>query len=138
VELRDLLDERQRGPTAFTPELRYGDGDSAIRFVSAAFGLTTGLTVRDEGGRLAHAELWLGSSPVFVAGGSQPVAVWGDRTQCTEVRVSDPDAHCAAARREGATIVVAPHDTSYGARAYVARDPEGFLWGFSTYEPSRP
>jgi len=26
-------------------------------------------------------------------------------------------------------------DTSYGAREYSARDPEGNLWGFGTYGP---
>jgi uncharacterized glyoxalase superfamily protein PhnB len=119
----------------FTPELRYRDGDGAVRFLSAAFGLDGGLAVRDDSGHIAHAELWLGPSAVFVAAGPQPEDVWGDRTQCTQVLVSDPDAHCRRARREGATIVVAPHDTGSGARAYVARDPEGFLWGFSTYAP---
>jgi uncharacterized glyoxalase superfamily protein PhnB len=123
------------GPPAFTPELRYRDGERALRFLSSAFGLESGLVVRDDRDRLAHAELWFDSSAVFVAAGPQPEGVWGGRTQCTQVLVSDPDAHCARARGAGAPIVVEPHDTGYGARAYVALDPEGFLWGFSTYAP---
>jgi len=123
------------GPPVFTPELRYRDAERAVRFLSSAFDLVPGLAVRNDAGRLTHAELWLEASPLFVAAGPQPDAVWGDRAQCTQVVAGDPDAHCTRAEREGATIVVAPYDTPYGARAYVARDPEGFLWGFSTYVP---
>jgi uncharacterized glyoxalase superfamily protein PhnB len=125
------------GPSIFIPELRYQDGEAAIRFLAAAFGFDVGLEVNDRTGRLMHGEVWLASSPVFVASGTQPDAVWGDRTQCTLVHVADPDAHCTRAREAGAAIVVAPHDTSFGSRAYVARDVDGFLWGFSTYMPRR-
>jgi uncharacterized glyoxalase superfamily protein PhnB len=35
-------------------------------------------------------------------------------------------------------VVVLPLATThYGARHYWVRDPEGFLWGFSTYKPRR-
>ena len=27
------------------------------------------------------------------------------------------------------------HDTDYGSSEYVARDPEGNLWSFGTYNP---
>lgn len=126
------------GPLTLVPELRYRDGEAAVAFLSKAFGLQPGLQVRDAAGRVGHAELWLGTSAVFVAGGSEAHDIWGENRQCTQVHVMDPDAHAARARDAGATIVSAPHDTPYGARGYAARDPEGFLWAFSTYTPEPP
>lgn len=46
-----------------------------------------------------------------------------------------PAAHCARARRGGAEIVRDLHDTDYGSREYSARDPEGNMWHFGTYQP---
>jgi uncharacterized glyoxalase superfamily protein PhnB len=51
------------------------------------------------------------------------------------VVVEDADAHCARARAAGAEIVDDLHDTDYGSRDYSARDPEGNMWYFGTYQP---
>jgi uncharacterized glyoxalase superfamily protein PhnB len=51
------------------------------------------------------------------------------------VVVEDADAHCARARAAGAEIVDDVHDTDYGSRDYSARDPEGNMWYFGTYQP---
>jgi uncharacterized glyoxalase superfamily protein PhnB len=125
----------QGGAPVFIPDLLYADGHAAIAFLARAFGFVPGLTV-DEQGRVIHAELWMGDE-VLMLGGSDDAEAWFGRRQCTQVVVADPDAHCARARAAGATILVEPHDTPYGARAYVTRDTEGFVWGFSTYRPAR-
>lgn len=52
------------------------------------------------------------------------------------VVVDDPDSHHAAAVGAGARIVRELQDTDYGSREYSARDPEGNLWSFGTYDPS--
>jgi uncharacterized glyoxalase superfamily protein PhnB len=49
--------------------------------------------------------------------------------------VADPDAHHERAAGAGADIVRAPQDTDYGAREYSARDLEGNVWSFGTYQP---
>jgi hypothetical protein len=51
------------------------------------------------------------------------------------VVVIDPDAHCARARDAGAEILREPFDTDYGSRDYSAKDPEGNVWHFGTYQP---
>ena len=38
----------------------------------------------------------------------------------------------------GAEIVIDLHDTDYGSRDYSAKDPEGYLWDFGTYDPAAP
>lgn len=123
------------GPPVFVPDVLYPDGRAAIDFLSRAFGFVPGLVVEEQG-VVVHAELWM-SDEVLMLGGSDDAEAWFGRRQCTQVVVADPDAHHAQAREAGATILRAPHDTPYGARAYVAQDTDGFLWGFSTYRPSR-
>ena len=52
------------------------------------------------------------------------------------VYIPDPDAHCAHAQAAGAEIISAPHDNEgYPGRGYAARDPEGHVWSFGSYDP---
>ena len=50
--------------------------------------------------------------------------------------VDDPDAHHARAKAAGATIIRELEDQDYGSRDYSARDPEGNIWSFGTYDPA--
>lgn len=49
--------------------------------------------------------------------------------------VTDPDAHHDRAKAAGALIVRDLVDQPYGSREYSARDLEGNLWSFGTYDP---
>lgn len=122
-------------PTLF-PALRYRSGRDAVAFLTSAFDLQAGLQVSSNDD-LAHTELWSGRGVVSVDAGPDPHGCWRDLTQCTCVVMADPDAHHARAAAAGARIVRAPYDTPYGARGYVTQDVEGFLWSFSTYQPTR-
>jgi len=51
------------------------------------------------------------------------------------VVLDDPDAHHARAVAGGATIITPPHDNDYGGRSYEARDSEGIVWSFGSYDP---
>ena len=51
------------------------------------------------------------------------------------VIVEDPDAVYGRAKAEGAEITREPQDTDYGSREFSARDPEGNVWSFGTYDP---
>ena len=53
------------------------------------------------------------------------------------VVVSDCDAHYARAKEGGAEILRLPVDQDYGGRDYTARDCEGYIWTFGTYDPWR-
>jgi uncharacterized glyoxalase superfamily protein PhnB len=125
------------GPSVLVPELRYDDAAAAVTFLTRAFGLEPGLRVPDASGQVVHAELWLAESAVMVAGGLDSDDWWRGRSQCTQVKVADPDGHFARATAAGADIVRPIADTPYGARGYLVQDPEGILWGFSTYQPRR-
>ena len=47
-----------------------------------------------------------------------------------EPDVDDPDAHHAKAVAEGANVIRPLQDEPYGARGYMAEDPEGHQWFF--------
>ena len=124
-----------KAPNIF-PCLLYDDCAAAAGFLTRAFGFAPVLEVPDRSGGLMHVELRLGAGLVMLGSRAGEHAQPPGTLQSTHVRIGDPDQHCAHARAAGAAIEQPPKDTSYGARGYCARDPEGFLWGFSTYEPA--
>jgi uncharacterized glyoxalase superfamily protein PhnB len=125
------------------PALRYRDADAAIAWLRDAFGCSEHALHRDGAGTVAHAELRLGAGLIMVGqysqdgwlGGGQPNALAS--TVSLYVVVDDPDAHHARAVAAGARIVRDLVDQPYGSREYSARDLEGNLWSFGTYDPNR-
>ncbi len=126
----------QAGPASLFPGLHYADGEGAMRFLAAAFGFTPGLVVPGADGTIAHAELHRGADTLMIGSSPKDEALWNGHGQTACVRVAEPDQHFDRARAAGAVIVRPIETTSYGARGYVARDPEGFVWNFSNYQPS--
>jgi uncharacterized glyoxalase superfamily protein PhnB len=127
---------------AVIPCLRYDNALAAIAFLRDAFGFTEHLVVPDGNGGITHAQLTLGQGMVMLGSASNPpIADWltaarlGGVSGCIHVMVPDADAHHATAAAHGATILEAPSDQDYGGRNYLARDPEGNLWSFGTYDP---
>jgi uncharacterized glyoxalase superfamily protein PhnB len=124
------------------PALRYRDADAAIGFLKQAFGFSEKAVHRGEDGSVGHAELVLDSNLVMLGqfttegwmGGNPPDPLAS--TVSLYVVVADPDSHYAAANAAGATIVRELEDMDYGSREYSARDPEGNLWSFGTYDPN--
>jgi uncharacterized glyoxalase superfamily protein PhnB len=51
------------------------------------------------------------------------------------VVVDSVDAHAARARAAGAEILMEPQEQEYGGSDYIARDPEGNIWSFGSYDP---
>ena len=130
--------------SSIIPAMRYRDAAAAIDWLCRAFGFERHLVVPGPAGSIAHAQLRLGSGMVML--GSirdnewgrlirQPDEIGGFETQSAYVVVPDPDAHHAQARREGARIVIEPHDEDHGGRGYGCRDLEGRLWYFGSYDP---
>jgi uncharacterized glyoxalase superfamily protein PhnB len=115
------------------PELTYRQGVDAVNWLARAFGFATTLQVPGPDGGPLHAEMRLGDSTIMLnlGGALQP----GESPQAISVRVDDPDELFARASAEGAVAVQSPVTTHYGARSCWMRDPENFLWGFSTYRP---
>ena len=114
------------------PALRYRDANAALEWLQRAFGFAEKAVYRGDDGTVHHAELQLGAGMVML--GEQPEAAPSD-AQTIYVVVDDPDAHHQRAAAAGAQIVRPLEDMDYGSREYSARDPEGHVWSFGTYDP---
>lgn len=125
------------------PGSRYRDAKKAIDFLCDAFGFERHLVVEGDGGTIPHAQLTYGSG-MFMLGSARDddhgalfttPAEAGRPTSAMYVVVDDVDAHAERARAAGAEIVQEPVDQDYGGRLYTARDPEGHVWSFGSYDP---
>jgi uncharacterized glyoxalase superfamily protein PhnB len=129
-----------RTPNIF-PALRYRDANAAVEWLKQAFGCEEKAVYRDDGGRIMHAELRLGTGIVMLGEASEDGWMGGNAPDARASTVSiyaivdDPDAHHARASAAGAEIVRELADMDYGSREYSARDLEGNLWSFGTYDP---
>ena len=123
----------------------YRDPQAAIEWLGTAFGFEPRAVHKNEAGGVVHAELTFGRGMIMIgpAGESDfnkhymttPEKAGARCTQTVYVIVEDVDAHHARAAAAGAEILIAPKDESYGGRNYAARDPEGHVWSFGSYDP---
>lgn len=126
------------------PSMHFGDAPAAIDWLCRAFGFERRMVVDGEGGTVRHAELVLGDAMIMLGsvrdpaeGGYAAVAPPAGSASMYVV-LGDPDAAYARAVEAGAEIVIGLEDTDYGSRGFTARDPEGNVWSFGTYQPWAP
>jgi uncharacterized glyoxalase superfamily protein PhnB len=123
--------------------MRYRDAPKMLEWLCKAFGFERHFVVPGENGTIAHAQLVLDGGMIMLGSARddewgqlvKTVADVGARTGAAYVVVRDVDAHHARAKAAGAEIVRALQNTDYGSREYAARDPEGQVWSFGTYDP---
>ena len=125
------------------PGMRYKDAPAAIEWLCNAFGFSRHLVVPDEDGGIAHAQLVFGNGMIMLGsyreGGEydslvRPPGEAGAITQAAYIVVEEIDEHYRTAVAAGAEIVYEIADQEYGGRLYSARDPEGLLWNFGSYD----
>ena len=125
------------------PALQYEDARAAVDFLCRAFGFEAKAVYEGEGGAIAHAELTLGNGMIMLGSVNQsdygkllvrPRAA-GGVTMSVYAIVEDVDAHFVRAKAAGAVITREPVTQDYGGRDYTAKDPEGHVWTFGTYDP---
>jgi uncharacterized glyoxalase superfamily protein PhnB len=134
--------------SALIPCLRYADAPAAIDFLCAAFGFERQAIYADpeDPGIVHHAQLLLDGNMIMLGSArpseTQDLYRWktpaeaGGITMCVCAVIADPDAHHARALAAGAEIIRPPYDNEgYPGRAYDARDPEGNVWNFGSYDP---
>lgn len=132
---------------AIIPCLRYSNAPAAIDFLCNAFGFTRHAVYADadDPAIIHHAQLVRDGQMIMLSSGVDSeynraapmvsVAKAGGNTQAPYVVIDDVDAHAARARAAGADIFREPADQDYGGRGYCARDPEGNVWSFGSYDP---
>lgn len=128
------------------PMISYEDGLAALDWLARAFGFRERDRMVGPDGRLAHGEMEAGGGLIMLAtptpdyqgprrhrDGCGAARRWSSVPWVIDgvlVHVDDVDAHCARARREGATILSEPED-AHGQRGYRAEDLEGHRWMFA-------
>lgn len=123
--------------TSVTPYIVVRGGEAAIAFYKAAFGAEEIFRMTDPSdGRIGHAELRFGDSIVMLSdeypdfGAVGPDAIGGSPvTLYLSTKAVDADVALAAA--EGATVLRAPADQSFGERSALVLDPFGHRWMLS-------
>lgn len=131
---------------AIIPCLVYRDAHAAIDFLCEAFGFSRHAIYENaDRSHVEHAELTLEGNMIMLGSAARgvedrlgmvpPADVGGKVTSCLYVVIEDPDAHHARAAAAGAKVIAPPHDPAHGGRSYEARDLEGNVWSFGSYDP---
>jgi PhnB protein len=120
-----------------TPYLTVDDATRALEFYRQAFGATELMRLDMPGGKIAHAEIQIGSSRIMLA---DEFPEWGTRSAKTlggsptslMLYVPDCDAVFARAVAAGATPTMPVGDQFYGDRCGKVNDPFGHSWMIAT------
>ena len=127
-------------PGTMIPTLRYTDAPAAIEWLRVAFGFEPHLVVPGDDGTVVHAQLTLGQGMIMVGSArgedlNRSPTQAGGVTQSPYIVVEEIDAHYARAKAAGAEMTMEIADQEHGGRLYSARDPEGHVWHFGSYDP---
>src|SRR5258707_14864025 len=121
---------------AAVPRLTFKDAAKAIEFYKRAFGAQERMAF-EAGGKIAHAEISIGSSVVMLAeewpeGGRFSPETLGNSPVMMALNVADVDDFVSHAIGAGAKVVIPITDHFYGRREGTVQDPFGYLWSIST------
>jgi PhnB protein len=125
------------GYTSITPYLTVDDGKGAIEFYKRAFGATERGRMEGPDGKIAHAELQIGSGVVmlsdkFPQSACQTPKELGGTTVAIFLFVDDVDSVVQDAADAGATITMQPENQFWGDRLGQVTDPYGNVWQIAT------
>lgn len=127
----------QRVPAGFhtvTPYLIFKDAAPALEFYARAFGATELFRKTDDAGKIRHAEMMIGTSPIMLAGEFAEFPEWrsaetrGGSPVHLYLYVEDCDALFARALAAGARELLPMADQEYGDRQGGLTDPFGHVW----------
>src|SRR5213080_5375775 len=127
------------GYHSVTPYLIVRGGAAAIDFYSKAFGAVELFRFPSPDGKIGHAEIKIGDSPIMLAdeypdmGYKGPQSIGGSPVSLM-IYVEDVDATFNQAVTAGATVKEALQDKFYGDRLGTVTDPFGHVWHISTHK----
>src|SRR5262245_34619398 len=122
-----------------TPYLVLQNAAGAIEFYKKAFGATELMRLASPDGKIGHAEIKIGDSPIMLAdefpdmGYRGPKALGGSPVSIL-LYVEDVDALFNQAVAAGATVKRPVKDEFYGDRSGNLEDPFGHVWTIATHK----
>ena len=131
------------GYHSVTPYLILHDATAALEFYKKAFGAVELLRMPAPGGRIGHAEIKIGDSPVMLADENLEINARSARTIggspiSLMVYVPNVDAVVAQAVAAGGKLVRPVADQFYGDRTGGIDDPFGYHWYLATHVEDVP
>ncbi|MCA9120328.1 MAG: VOC family protein [Planctomycetaceae bacterium] len=126
------------GYHSVTPYLITHDAAAAIEFYKKAFGATELMRLPGPGGKVMHAEIKIGDSPVMLADefpemGAKSAKAFGGSPLHLMIYTEDCDAIFAQAIAAGATEKKPMTDQFYGDRSGAVEDPFGHSWTIASH-----
>lgn len=128
------------GYHSVTPYLIVHNGAELLEFYKKAFGAVELMRMVRPDGRIGHAEIRIGDSPIMMTDECQETEGWrgphtlGASTASLMVYVEDVDAAFARAVAAGAKIKLPLQDQFYGDRSGTVVDPSGHTWTLATHK----
>ena len=127
------------GYHSVTPYLIINGAAAAIEFYKKAFGATELFRFPAPDGKIGHAEIKIGDSPIMLAdefaemGYKGPQALGGSPVSLM-IYLEDVDTVFNRAVEAGASVKEAVQDKFYGDRTGTLTDPFGHVWHVSTHK----
>lgn len=122
-----------------TPYLIIRGASDAIEFYKKAFGATELFRIPAPDGKVGHAEIKIGDSPIMLAdeypdmGYKGPLSLGGSPVSIM-IYVEDVDTVFNRAVASGGSVKEAVSDKFYGDRMGTLTDPFGHVWHVSTHK----
>jgi PhnB protein len=131
------------GYHSVTPYLTIKNAADALEFYKRAFGATEVMRMADPGGRIGHAEIRIGDSPIMLSDefpemdalGPEPA---GGSPVTIHLYVDDVDSFVQRASGAGAQILRPVENQFYGDRGGKLRDPFGHVWWVASHVEDVP
>jgi uncharacterized glyoxalase superfamily protein PhnB len=126
-----------QGMHTITPHLVCKDAAAAIEFYKEAFGAVEVMRLPGPNGKLMHAMVRIGDSPLMLVDEFPDMHVRGPQSLggspvTIHLSVVDADAAFKRATAAGATARMPVTDMFWGARYGMVQDPSGHLWSMAT------
>ena len=126
-----------------TPYLIVNGAAAAIEFYKKAFGATELLRMAGPDGKIGHAEIKIGNSPIMLADefpemGAKSAKTLGGSPMFLMLYVENVDVLAAQAVAAGAKAIRPLQNQFYGDRSGTFEDPFGLWWTISTHVEDVP
>lgn len=128
------------------PFLRYKNAKQVIQWLQEAFDFEL-LEIHATEDRVDHAQLGYADGIIMIGSEDNPgplqpfmitpSAIQGKTTMGIYIPVDDVETHYKNSISKDAVIIAPLTEKPYGGKDYTCQDPEGHIWSFGTYHPSK-
>jgi len=120
--------------TTINPVVHYRDLAAGAKFLVDSFGFVQHQAHEDEHGTVQYVELSLNGAPLGL-GPLTEGSMFDTGPTVVYISLDEVDTMYQRAAAAGAEVLMAPTDQDYGSRDFVAKDHEGNVWCFGTFQP---